>query len=100
MATMQQVMVAAVRNRLEEPIPVVQLAMVIYGDYTDFEKLFDKLICQEDQRNQMDRKRKGNNQKPRFMTDKFLSLDQPCKDDSSSNFSKTLGLIEIESVMC
>jgi hypothetical protein len=32
---------------------------VIYGDYTDFEKLFDKLICQEDQRNQMDRKRKG-----------------------------------------
>lgn len=81
---------------------------VIYGDYTDFEKLFDKLICQEDQRNQMDRKRKGaqfrarqgNNQKPRFMTDKFLSLDQPCKDDNSSNFSKILGLIEIESVMC
>ncbi|XP_066164336.1 uncharacterized protein [Oryza sativa Japonica Group] len=49
---------------------------LISGVYEDFEKLVDKAIRQEEQRNKMDRKRKaaqisfpqGNNQKPRFMT--------------------------------
>nr|AAQ56440.1 putative polyprotein [Oryza sativa Japonica Group]AAQ56491.1 putative polyprotein [Oryza sativa Japonica Group] len=49
---------------------------LISGVYDDFEKLVDKAIRQEEQRNKMDRKRKaaqisfpqGNNQKPRFMT--------------------------------
>ncbi|XP_066163709.1 uncharacterized protein [Oryza sativa Japonica Group] len=49
---------------------------LISGVYEDFEKLVDKAIRQEEQRNKMDRKGKaaqisfpqGNNQKPRFMT--------------------------------
>ncbi|XP_066161915.1 uncharacterized protein [Oryza sativa Japonica Group] len=49
---------------------------LISGVYENFEKLVDKAIRQEEQRNKMDRKRKaaqisfpqGNNQKPRFMT--------------------------------
>ncbi|XP_066162141.1 uncharacterized protein, partial [Oryza sativa Japonica Group] len=49
---------------------------LISGVYEDFEKLVDKAIRQEEQRNKMDRKRKaaqisfpqGNDQKPRFMT--------------------------------
>ncbi|XP_052159447.1 uncharacterized protein LOC127776933 [Oryza glaberrima] len=49
---------------------------LISGVYEDFEKLVDKAIRQEEQRNKMDHKRKatqfrtpqGNNQKPRFMT--------------------------------
>ncbi|XP_066165906.1 uncharacterized protein [Oryza sativa Japonica Group] len=49
---------------------------LISGVYEDFEKLVDKAIRQDEQRNKMDRKRKaaqisfpqGNNQKPRFMT--------------------------------
>jgi hypothetical protein len=47
---------------------------LISGDYADFERLVDKAIRQEDQRNKMDRKRKaaqfrsnqGNHQRPRF----------------------------------
>jgi Retrotransposon gag protein. len=47
---------------------------LISGDYTDFERLVDKAIRQEDQRNKMDRKRKaaqfrapqGSHQRPRF----------------------------------
>ncbi|XP_066161939.1 uncharacterized protein [Oryza sativa Japonica Group] len=47
---------------------------LISRDYADFEKLVDKAICQEDQRNKMDRKRKaaqfrsnqGSHQRPRF----------------------------------
>uniref|UniRef100_J3KVE0 CCHC-type domain-containing protein n=1 Tax=Oryza brachyantha TaxID=4533 RepID=J3KVE0_ORYBR len=45
---------------------------LISRDFADFEKLVDKAICQEDQCNQMDRKRKaeqvniGKNQKPRL----------------------------------
>nr|ABA97518.1 retrotransposon protein, putative, Ty3-gypsy subclass [Oryza sativa Japonica Group] len=49
---------------------------LISGDYADFERLVDKAICQEDQRNKMDRKRmaaqlrsnQGNQQRPRFTT--------------------------------
>nr|AAV32173.1 putative polyprotein [Oryza sativa Japonica Group] len=47
---------------------------LISGDYADFERLVDKAIRQEDQRNKMDRKRKaaqfrapqGSHQRPRF----------------------------------
>jgi Zinc knuckle./Retroviral aspartyl protease./Retrotransposon gag protein. len=47
---------------------------LISGDYADFERLVDKAIRQEDQRNKMDRKRKaaqfrapqGSQQRPRF----------------------------------
>nr|ABA97617.1 retrotransposon protein, putative, Ty3-gypsy subclass [Oryza sativa Japonica Group] len=47
---------------------------LISGDYADFERLVDKTIRQEDQRNKMDRKRKaaqfrapqGSHQRPRF----------------------------------
>ena len=46
---------------------------LISGDYADFERLVDKAIRQEDQRNKMDRKRKtaqfrahqGSHQRPR-----------------------------------